>query len=490
MDLKAAIAQALATQQETVIGRALRLGRPGDTIDVSIPNSNATIRARCATEVNSGTVTVVKTLQGAWAFCSTAPQTVVNLPGAFLKVRPKLNPVLTGQIKILFSRVIDGDLVFFIGGDRETPDQIFTLPLSANIRASSLTNTGVDADDWVVGIAWRDGQDAGLEPLTTVVNLTPAREMRLGASRENSYLEARGSGFWSSPLIASSTINPLIIGAIYGETSTSSESGTPSNATYTLLTPTVLSGSLNSVTNGTDINNQTSLTTGSSSNKGFAFWDQAIAVAVGNTDWNRSQIIVNGLVVDGLSDNRHTGSVYVAPDLQKAATTIDRTTRVETVNSQTFTEQRRYDLWETYLCGDQRALVISRIETIDREVNNNGVVRNISTGSFSLVSVDRSGNLPDAPLSQPLSDLLLVDRRNDSTFNLVGDVVWEADINNRNNDPSNSNFFNAIKQGNVELSVNEYDLNSDMATPTTTTSNVFKLVDDNSLQIIAASYHP
>jgi len=136
--------------------------------------------------------------------------------------------------------------------------------------------------------------------------------------------------------------------------------------------------------------------------------------------------------------------------------------------------------------------VRSRTETIDQHIEDSGSVTitysDVNESTNTLVMVDRSGDLPDTQINADLQTLLN-DRSTDPTFNLIGSTLWEADIYNYNN-AANSDFFNTIKQSNTSLSVNKYNLNGDIATPIAQKAKVFKLVNDNSLEIIAASYHP
>jgi hypothetical protein len=406
-------------------------------------------------------------------------------------------------VKILFSTIEEAERVFWVGGDRQEPEQVFALSADATIRGATLTNTGEALEDWIVSLAWTDAGVSGLEPLTYVANIQPDQTVELGVDRAHSYLEPRGNGFWSSRLVAASDLSGGGSG-FYGEPTTASVSGEGSTLLYTLTSPTVLSGTLSTTSTFVDLGNQTYTESGSGSNKGLAFWDQALETAIGTSLYSNYRNNASP-ITEGEALSTHTGSIYVAPALQKVATTNDRgysfsdgTITPTSGGGGRFSlnrRQRQYNLPETYLCGDQFALVQTRLETFDREVQvADGVttiIRNINEANEILLLVDRAGDLPDTQLNADLQALLDA-RSTDPTFNLVSTTVYEADIYNYNNDPEALAFEATILQADVELNINQYDLTAASATPETQTAAVLGLnqADEAEVTIHAASYYP
>lgn len=404
-------------------------------------------------------------------------------------------------VKILFSTIEETERVFWVGGDRQEPERVFALPASTNIVSTTLTNTGETSEDWVVSLAWTDAGVTGQEPLTYVANIEPNQTVELAADRAHSYLEPRGNNFWSSRFVAAQTIGDNFNG-LYGEPSTAVRSGTGGSYTDTLTTPTVLTGVYSVTQVGDDPFNNSSFGNGTSSNKGFGFWAEALEVEVGVSNWSRTTVNSSpgGFIQqEGEIIVMQPGAVYLAPGLPRDATTVDYVYGFSggqnLSTSQINKRQRQYALWETLLCGDRFALVQSRTETVDRDVRVisgvQTVFSDVDESTHALVLVDRSGDLPDAQVNADLQ-VLLDERRNDPTFNLVETSLWEADIYNNNDDPEAPAFTATILQADVELNINQYDLSASSATPETQTAAVlsFNQADEAVVTIHAASYYP
>lgn len=69
-----------------------------------------------------------------------------------------------GQVKVLFlvNIVEDGQTipVLYIGGDRQTPTEIYRLPVGANSITGYVNNLGNAPTDWIVSVSYRLGFDA------------------------------------------------------------------------------------------------------------------------------------------------------------------------------------------------------------------------------------------------------------------------------------------------------------------------------------------
>lgn len=471
-------------------------GRPGNYITVQIPGQNSSKQARCGSEVNSGTVDVLITDTGEyWAFCATAPRVTNRRTQEFLKVRPTVQSS-SGKIKILFSLFSGSDQVFYVGGDRAVPIEIYRVPASASVTEAVISNTGTSKNQWTVSLAWQDAGITGTERLTHVVNVLPGSATVLPVARANSYLKACGHGFWASRLIAAS-FSPYAFTAAYGEASESVISTSGTTITYTITSPTVINASL-VVTQTLGSSGYRLDRNGSGNNKGLGFWDENLEQLGGTSTWAGFQDDTAPPVRIGQADVTHTGSVYLAPNYHRAATThnfnyfyfygTNDASAYEDV-----TDQKQYSLWLPSLNGDQFFLGHQNLYTKDYRIHSTNagttVISNVNTTIDNLYLIDPTGAIPDRLINNDLRDTLLFLRGGDISFNLVGTDAWEVDIYNYNNTPGAPNFTGTIGQKNVNVAVNRYDLLGTTATPQTKTVTALSL-KANFPQIYGASYHP
>lgn len=103
---------------------------------------------------------------------------------------------VTYPFKILFSVVEDGMRKFYVGGDRATPDLIFTIPENFPYTTAAITNLGKDKNDWVVGIKYIDLLAPPVTPNSRIKNIHG--KLNNGSWVDtNENLFWRGSGFWT-----------------------------------------------------------------------------------------------------------------------------------------------------------------------------------------------------------------------------------------------------------------------------------------------------
>lgn len=121
-------------------------------------------------------------------------------------------------IKILFSEIVDGKILFKIGGDRTTPIQIheveaIKLQSGFSIEAT-ITNTGKTISQWIVGIKYLLAEDYSVDQIQyKCITITPEQTIetndipiRTGVA-VGEYLDVspnlkyQASGFWSTKLL-------------------------------------------------------------------------------------------------------------------------------------------------------------------------------------------------------------------------------------------------------------------------------------------------
>jgi len=137
-------------------GRALQSGNAGQTIFVNVEGSFVSKPFICAESIASDEVVVM----GDRVFPLNPTRTVLTRTNEYSRFRPLGVPVETGKVKMLFSRVIESERVFLVGGDREEPIEILRLPVAdtvsdgVNTFAAYISNTGTGEDDWIVGLLY------------------------------------------------------------------------------------------------------------------------------------------------------------------------------------------------------------------------------------------------------------------------------------------------------------------------------------------------
>ena len=140
-------------------------------------------------------------------------------------------------VKVLISYLLDGQRVFAIGGDRQTPVTVTAIPGNA-IYNAILESTGPGQDEWIVTMSI---QGTGFQAFYG--NETLGTDWFVAAGRETSELTHYGYGFWADRDLISSTFNMFAV-----EDEQSGTTGEPLG-TY-IAFDTLVDGPASTTTNG------------------------------------------------------------------------------------------------------------------------------------------------------------------------------------------------------------------------------------------------
>ncbi|HEY9302601.1 MAG TPA: hypothetical protein VIQ31_40795, partial [Phormidium sp.] len=123
-----------------------------------------------------------------------------QLPVEETKLKKRIPPVI--PIKVLFSVIKERSQIFYVGGDRDTPQEVLRLPANRGVNAY-LENTGARLDDWIFAINHWDTnvpdsfgyQGQGFTICQMISPTMPKHNWEL--SGLPSFLYYMGSGTWN-----------------------------------------------------------------------------------------------------------------------------------------------------------------------------------------------------------------------------------------------------------------------------------------------------
>lgn len=194
------------------VGQAQSYGRPGDRVWVRVGDKD--IPAQAASEINSSNVLLTTDEQGkVRAVTSTSPELLRSQTTTFTKSEPQIQPKepVTGLLKVLFSVVKDNEEIFYVGGDREEPVEICSLPYREQTYASSIGGrgvgtiqaTGAGLDDFLISIYYSDPNATEECHKRAIITRSPSGTLKATHNWQIDNLpldlEHLGNAVWSIP---------------------------------------------------------------------------------------------------------------------------------------------------------------------------------------------------------------------------------------------------------------------------------------------------
>lgn len=159
---------ALKAQNKIVFGNTIGVNAGGDCTVVS---EDGTVSAIAGTSISAGSCVAIQTDDGQWYAVSARESGVVQKQTLYKRRnKPPESGGSGGPVKILYLK----DGVFYIGGDRPTPIEVYTIPEGYNLFGpASIDNTGPLLDDWLINLRLKK------EGKLTFVTVSTSTESRI-----------------------------------------------------------------------------------------------------------------------------------------------------------------------------------------------------------------------------------------------------------------------------------------------------------------------
>ncbi len=401
----------------------------------------------------------------------------------------------TGKIKILFSQFVDGMRVFYVGGDRTKPVEVFTMPAGTTFQSASLSNTGTGINKWVATIEWA----VGIVRNVAIVTSSAAETF----TNTSFYLKAKGHGFLATELLPVELTFPNVVNQMWmvdDERSPSSPNG------GYVLSPfyAPATGVGNYLEVGLISTGRTITASGTVVSKGIALRQSGYLEALGDGYVDFSDVVApngDGGTVTRLENRDMDGATYLAPDLTKAYSYSYYRSRYSETDAVAgdfvdgfLIQNLDRELWETVIVDKQssQAIALQRLDT--NSINVSGV------DSRNRGSSDGT-NFDNANFITTVRKVYLINA--DEQIELTGDPLFD-------NDPAEIfsritlmafNFVNGIlhnidsagfnKAENGKLEINSYALTAQPIAKTTKQVDYKKIADStDSILVHSYSYHP
>lgn len=145
---------AILSQQSVVRGYSRMGGRSGAQVTVTLPN-NQTIQATAVGAFPPGDcLAILDPDTQEWFTYSAHAEQVTRSQTYRRQARIQPQEVF-GVVKVLFSVINGTNRDFYIGGDRATPQKIFSFPADNSVTAAFITNLGNRPNDWIVSLRYQ-----------------------------------------------------------------------------------------------------------------------------------------------------------------------------------------------------------------------------------------------------------------------------------------------------------------------------------------------
>ena len=142
------LAKILKQNQNIVFGKTIGTDADGNC---TVQTGESSILARSGGQISAGDCVAMKADDGQWYAVSSRQSGTVASKTLFSRKSVRPQDVLPANTKVLF-QLEDG---IYIGGDRETPLQIYTIPEGFEVQKALISVSGTGEDDWVVQMMLR-----------------------------------------------------------------------------------------------------------------------------------------------------------------------------------------------------------------------------------------------------------------------------------------------------------------------------------------------
>lgn len=205
-EIAAIIEDCLTSRAQVFTGAIVGQARVGDIVKVLLPHpiqgKGRVISAIALSDCFSSSCTLFLANTGVWYAIDDAPLNTVSVSNTTIRKQKQEQVLPTGvyPVKILFSIYEDNIVKFCIGGDRDKPLEIFSLPDTTFLHRLGISNTGKGKNDWIVGISYYENflGGSGDVIVKTFYGADSNRNWELPANKNNQALDWKGYGFWSS----------------------------------------------------------------------------------------------------------------------------------------------------------------------------------------------------------------------------------------------------------------------------------------------------
>jgi hypothetical protein len=143
------LASILKQNQNIVFGKTIGTDANGNC---TVQTGENSILARSGGQISAGDCVAMKTDDGQWYAVSSRVSGTVDKKTLFKRKNAPISLADDGGIvKVL----LQGGNKLLIGGDRETPAEIYTIPDGFGVEQARISTTGEGVDDWIVQVVLR-----------------------------------------------------------------------------------------------------------------------------------------------------------------------------------------------------------------------------------------------------------------------------------------------------------------------------------------------
>jgi len=145
------------SQSNFQLGQLTSSASTGGTVTAKLPNGK-TVTAKAGNDCSGGQCSLFRLEDGTYIAMSGNASTLISQQTTTFRQSRANNPTKSGKyIKVLFSKIVGGSRVFYIGGDRLSPKKVHETSESSVVKAAYISATGEGEDKWVVALALQAG---------------------------------------------------------------------------------------------------------------------------------------------------------------------------------------------------------------------------------------------------------------------------------------------------------------------------------------------